>query len=361
MLSRINHITPDLLLKPDYRFLRHGLLQVAVLLVTVNILWDDPVGILPDRLWAWGVYILLFNITIYINMYLLVPRFLLKGRTMHYIGYTFLLILFFVFSIGMLQSIAEGEDATTAPTRAPMVIGLISGLASFALFIAGLTNLQLFKYLLENRQRINELENATMAVELANLQNQINPHFLFNMLNNANIMAGEDVQKSSYMLSKLNDLLRYQVDKGSEKLVKLEEDIILLRDYLELEKVRRDRFSYSIDVDGNTDLEVPPLLFIPFVENAVKHNPGNDSYVKLFFRVTEGKLHFECKNPKVKIGRPKKEGGIGLMNIGRRLDLLYGQDYKLVLKDEEESYTAIIELEYEMHHYRRRADSSQGN
>lgn len=361
MLSKLNHITPDLLLKPNYRVLRHALLQFAVLLITVNILWDDPVQILPDRLWAWAVYILLFNITIYINMYLLVPRLLLKGRTKQYISLTFSLILFFVFSIGMLQSVSEGESATTAPTRAPMVIGIVSGLASFALFIAGLTNLQLFKYLLENRQRINELENATMAVELANLQNQINPHFLFNMLNNANIMAGEDVQKSSVMLSKLNDLLRYQVDKGSEKLVRLKEEIALLRDYLELETVRRDRFAYDVDLEGDMDLFVPPLLFIPFVENAVKHNPENDSYVNLLFRITDNRLYFECKNPKAKIVRPKKEGGIGLVNIGRRLDLLYGREYKLVLKDEEDTYTAILELEYEMHHYRRRADSSQGN
>src|SRR5690606_6492023 len=136
-----------------------------------------------------------------------------------------------VFSLGMLQVIAEGEG-NSVPTRAPIGVGIISGLASFALFIGGLTNLQLFKYLLENRQRIDELEGATMAVELANLQNQINPHFLFNMLNSAHIMAGEDAHKSSYMLTKLNCLLRYQVDKGSEESVQLKEERAMLRDYL---------------------------------------------------------------------------------------------------------------------------------
>ncbi len=347
MLNRMNHITPDLLLKPNYRLLRHALLQLAVLLITVNILWDEPVHILSDRFWAWGVYILLFNATIYINIYWLVPRLLLEGKAKLYIGLTFSVIFFFVFSIGMLQSISEGESTVASASRAPVWIGIISGLASFALFIVGLTNLQLFKHLLENRQRINELENATMTVELANLQNQINPHFLFNMLNNANIMAGENVEKSSYMLSKLNDLLRYQVDKGSVDLVKLEDDIALLRDYLELEKIRRDRFSYMIHLEGNTNFEVPPLLFIPFIENAVKYNPENDSYVDVVFRVTASKLYFECKNPKTKSSQTRKEGGIGLVNIKRRLDLLFGRNYTLILKDEKESYTAIMELEYE--------------
>lgn len=344
MLSRINHIAPDLLLKSNYRILRHTLLQIAVLLVTVNILWDDPVQILPERFWAWIIYIGIFNFAIYTNIYLLVPRFLLRGKTKQYIGLTFSLILFFILSIGALQSIADGESATTAPTRAPLVMGLISGIASFALFIGGITNLQLFKYSLVNRQRIHELENATMAVELANLQNQINPHFLFNMLNNANIMAGEDAQKSSAMLDKLNDLLRYQVDSGSEKLVSLRGEIALLRDYLELEKIRRDRFTYEIVVHGRFDLLVPPLLFIPFVENAVKHNPESGSYVNLFFQIHDNSLHFECENPKVKAVQPKKEGGIGLTNIARRLDLLYEQDYRLTLNDAEESYTAILKL-----------------
>lgn len=344
MLSRINHIALNILVNPSYRLLRHTLLQIAVLFVTVSILWDEPSEILIDRIWAWGVYILLFNIVIYINIYLLVPRFLLRGKAKQYIGLTFSVILFFILGIGALQSLSEGESATTAPTRAPVVIGLVSGLASFALFIGGITNLQLFKYLLKNRQKINELENATMVVELANLQNQINPHFLFNMLNNANIMADEDAQKSSVMLAKLNDLLRYQVDKGSEKYVRLSEEIALLRDYLELEKLRRDRFTYNIELEGNVDLFVPPLLFIPFVENAVKHNPENDSYVNLFFQIDDNNLQFECKNPKAKIVRPNKDGGIGLTNIARRLDLLYEQDYQLILNDEKELYTAILKL-----------------
>lgn len=341
MLSRINHITPDLLLKSNHRFLRHALIQLAALLITVNILWDGPLQILSGRFWAWGIYFLLFIMIIYINMYLLVPRLLLKGRTKSYLLSTSSLVLFLIFSLGVLHTVSEGDSIAT---RTPAFLGMVSGVVAFSLFIVGSTALQLFKYHLENRRRINELENATMAIELANLQNQINPHFLFNMLNNANIMAGEDVGKSSYLLSKLNDLLRYQVDNGFKESVRLKDDIAFFSDYLELEKTRRDCFRYTIHMEGNTDLEVPPLLFIPFVENAVKHNPENGSYVELIFRVTADKLYFACKNPKAKSPQTKKEGGIGLVNITRRLDLLFAGNYTLDLKDEKVSYTAIMEI-----------------
>lgn len=341
MLSRINPIAPDLLLKSNYWFLRHSLVLLVAMLITVSILWDDPVRIRQDRFWAWGIYFSLFTTIVYINRYLLVPRLLLKRKTKKYLILTSSLIVFLILSIGMLQNSPEDD---TPLTRTPAFIGITSGVAAFSLFIAGLTTLQLFKYRLENRQRIKELENATLAIELANLQNQINPHFLFNMLNNANIMAGEDQEKSSFLLARLNDLLRYQIENGSKQSVKLSEDVAFFRDYLELEKIRRDRFEYAIHLEGNMDLEVPPLLFIPFIENAVKHNPENDSYVELVFRVADNRLYFSCKNPKAKSPQQKKGGGIGLVNIKRRLELLFKGKYVLELRDEKETYTVIMEI-----------------
>lgn len=340
MLNRINHMIPDLFLKPDYLFLRHSLIQLIVLLITVNILWDEPVQASDERIGAWIIYFLLINMVIYVNMYLLVPQFLLKGRTWVYLLLSFLLILCVMAGVTFIESLTEGNDTNINST--PEFLGLLSGFSAFSLFIAGLTTFQLFKYRMENRKKINELENVTAAIELANLQNQINPHFLFNMLNNANIMAGENVSKSSEILSKLKTLLRYQVDEGSKETVRLKDDIAFIGDYLELEKIRRDRFSYTIQSEGNTDVIVPPLLFIPFVENAVKHNPENDSYVRIIFRITDQKLYFECENPKARFPQPPKDGGIGLANIRRRLDLLFEKGYNLHITDQEDSYMVIM-------------------
>lgn len=341
MLRRINDITTDVLLRSNYRFLRHLLLLLIVALITVNVLWDEPTIILSGRYMAWTIYFLIFIVVIYANMYGIVPHVLLKGKTKRYMLLMTLLMLFFLGAVGTLQSMVD-EDGI--PTRTPPLIGITSGFSTFFLFISGLTALQFLRYRVRNQQKIAELENATMVVELSNLQNQINPHFLFNMLNNANIMVAEDAQISSDILSKLNDLLRYQVDKSAEKVVKLRDELVFLQDYLELEKLRRDRFGYTIHVEGDTDIDVPPLLFIPFVENAVKHNPENDAYVELVFRNTKNKLYFECKNNKAKWPVVKKEGGIGLVNIRKRLDLLFEEEYTLQLLEEKWLYTVRMEI-----------------
>lgn len=322
--------------------LRHALVCLSVLLITMNVLWDEPTEILADRYGAWGVYFLLFIVVIYVNMYLLVPQFLLQGKTQKYLLLLSLLMVFFLFSVGMLQDVV---DDSSIPVRTPAWIGIISGFATFSLLIIGLTALQFFKYSISNQHKIRELEDATMRVELANLQNQVNPHFLFNMLNNANIMVEQDAQKSSEILSSLQALLKYQLDSGSDNSVNLKDDIAFLERYLELEKLRRDRFQYTIQAEGDSDVRIPPLLFIPFVENAVKHNPGNDGYVDIRFNIRGNCLYFECKNNKPTQPVVSEEGGIGLVNIRRRLDLLYGGGYRLELNDGVAEYIVNMEVE----------------
>lgn len=340
MLEKNNQKIPDFLLKSEYRVFRHLLVQFIVLFITMNILWDEPDRILPGRFAAWFTYYIQINMVIYMNMWVLVPRLLLKGKTTYYILSLPFVILAAVFSMGLIQSLYSLDT----PENKSMILESMASLAGFMALIIGVTTIQLFKYRLGNQRRINELQSTTMEIELANLQNQINPHFLFNMLNNANIMARENAVRSSYILSKLKDLLKYQVEEGSKETIRLKDDINFLRDYLELEKMRRDRFSFTLDTEGNMDREIPPLLFIPFVENAVKHNPENDSYVYIQFRITDNKLYFICKNTKARLAHTKKEGGIGLVNIKKRLELLFERNYRLHLNDEKETYTVTMEI-----------------
>ena len=115
---------------------------------------------------------------------------------------------------------------------------------------------------------------------------------------------------------------------------------------LELEKVRRDHFEYTIFQEGNMEnICIPPLLFIPFVENAVKHNLDSDnlSYVHLYFSVHNKQLTFRCENSKPRVP-VKREGGIGLANVKRRLDLLYESRYTLQIEDKETTYNVNLHL-----------------
>ncbi len=342
---KANYKIPHFALDRRYRPVRHAALQAMLLLVTATMFWDEPDTILSNRLWAWVLYLLQMNIAVYGNMYLLVPRLLVKRRTVWYFVALMGLILVSILGVGAFQPASENPAVGNA-NQLPSVLAGVSSIVAFVLFVLGLTALQLLKYRLENIRKIEALRSATMAVELANLHNQINPHFLFNMLNNANIMAGEDVEKSAFILTKLNELLHYQIEAGGREKIRLADDIAFLDDYLALEKLRRDRFDYTIAVDGDTDIELPPLLFIPFVENAVKHNPESGSFVNISFQILDGLLRFECVNPKARHPRHDRQCGIGLVNIRRRLNLLLGNNHTLSLDDGDEFYTVRYEMYY---------------
>ncbi|KAA3932477.1 histidine kinase, partial [Bacteroides ovatus] len=184
--------------------------------------------------------------------------------------------------------------------------------------------------------------------ELTFLKNQINPHFLFNMLNNANVLIKRNPEEASKVLFKLEDLLRYQINDSSRERVSLASDIRFLNDYLNLEKIRRDNFQFTLRQEGEVDsIWIQPLLFIPFVENAVKHSFDSEhsSYVHVFFKVEAHRLEFRCENSKPAVAvQQGKVGGIGLANIQRRLGLLYPEHYKLEQKEDENLYSVILSI-----------------
>ena len=194
--------------------------------------------------------------------------------------------------------------------------------------------------------RRNEREKRKMEKKL--LQSQINPHFLFNMLNNANVLIKRNPEEASKVLFKLEDLLRYQINDSSRERVSLASDIRFLNDYLNLEKIRRDNFQFTLRQEGEVDsIWIQPLLFIPFVENAVKHSFDSEhsSYVHVFFKVDAHRLDFRCENSKPAVAvQQGKVGGIGLANIQRRLGLLYPEHYKLEQREDENLYSVILSI-----------------
>lgn len=343
---------PDFLLSPKYRIIRHLLLQLMIILITMNVFWDVPDEMITtyDRFIAWFFYYLAICVILYLNIYVLAPRLLMKNRLLPYLMFVILSIIGVIVVIGILQMLVDG-DSSTPPQEVhigQVIFGIISSLLAIGLLVAGSSALLLFKSWIENNQRKNELESNTLQSELKHLKEQINPHFLFNMLNNANVLVKKRPEEASQVLFKLEDLLRYQINDSAKDKVQLSSEIHFLNDFLNLEKVRRDKFYYTISKEGDINhVELPPLLFIPFVENAVKHNPDseNESYVHLSFKVHNQKLIFTCVNSKPSILPDKKEvGGLGLKNIRRRLELLFADHYQLDINEDETTYNIMLEL-----------------
>ena len=348
-----NSTVIDFLLHPDYRKWRHGLLQLVIVLITTNVLWYDASDATPllQRIGGWVVYFVVFEAIIYTNIYLLVPRFLLRNRLLPYL----LAVLSVIFVCLTLVIVGQGLLYTVVvPSQREMgTFGMwmnaFSGVFTFGFVTAGTSAILLCRHWIRYSQRIDELQSMTLQSELKYLRNQINPHFLFNMLNNANVLIRKNPVEASEVLFKLEDLLRYQINDSSSESVSLLSDIRFLNDYLNLEKIRRDKFTYALVTVGEIDsVRLPSLLFIPFVENAVKHNfdSENPSYVHLSFKVHNKQLEFRCENPKSLVTNGHSGvGGIGLANIRRRLELLYPGRHRLEICDTEHTFTVNLYLE----------------
>lgn len=347
--GKSNYIFTRILIEKRYRILRHFMLFVFVFFISAGMTWykhEENMASL-HKYAGFIFYIVAFLGCMYVNIYVLTPRFLLKNKWALYFGSLFGLVLLFLVLVTLTQGLIYEEE--NKPIQYIdyfiSIVNLLSAVLSIALFFAGTTAFVLFKHWLISIQKANELETATLHTELKLLESQINPHFLFNMLNNANIMIHEDPDVASRIVLKLEDMLRYQINDSTKEKVYLNEDIVFLTDYLELEKTRRDYFEYTILQEGDLkDIQIPPLLFITFVENAVKHNLDSEapSYVHISFKIEDSKLIFRCENSIPLKPQRKKAGGLGLVNIKHRLDLLYNHDYSLEQTKTDTTYMVCL-------------------
>lgn len=341
-----NGFSLNFLISPRFRLLRHLLLLLVVSVIALQ----QPI---EEYLYGNIVYsISLFLISIgavYINIYILAPRFLFKNKFLLYIGLALGVVILLLSMVIILQLFVRTNNVDIYQDVPPFLpfLNLISNIISIGLIMAGSSTLLLLQKWVLHEQQIKSLEKVTVQSELDQLKNQINPHFLFNMLNNANELTKENPGKAADILFKLNDLLKYQINDRGKEYVLLDEEILFLSDLLNLEKIRRDNFEFIISVEGNTvQVRIPPLLFIVFVENALKHGNSQKSYIHLFFNVEHDELSFICINSRP-TGMYKSKtvsGGIGLTNVKRRLELLYGAGYSLEIKESEIMYSVQLIL-----------------
>jgi two-component system, LytTR family, sensor kinase len=193
------------------------------------------------------------------------------------------------------------------------------------------------------------LQKEKYNAELSFLKNQVNPHFLFNTLNNIYTLSYKKDDKAPGSILKLGELMRYMLQDSSADKVPLQKEIDYLQNFIELQKLRYGKDCY-IEVQLNTDgspCEVPPLLFIPFVENAFKHGLVTNAAHPLRISLHQEKKHLQLIVENKKNNHQKDESsGIGLANIRRRLELIYPRQHQLHIDDSDEMYicTLIIEL-----------------
>ena len=208
--------------------------------------------------------------------------------------------------------------------------------------------------ILERQSRIEklqkEMEKEKLNSELAFLKNQVSPHFFFNTLNNIYALIGinaDDSQKAVLKLSKLMRYLLYESEKGDTK---LSHEIDFMYNYIDLMKLRmNEKIDLSVSLPENyNDINFPPLLFIPFIENAFKHGVSyrKKSFIRIEMTIDDNDIMFHCTNSVVKNGDEKeeKEPGIGLENVTKRLKLLFPGRHELKIDQSENEYKVFLKI-----------------
>jgi LytS/YehU family sensor histidine kinase len=243
------------------------------------------------------------------------------------VTYTLLSKLFFHFEIrGFLIS---EEIRSNKQTLTGQLLDDIPGAMAVSLILCGI--LLYYEY--------SNLQKALLESQLQVLHAQINPHFMFNVLNYIHVLMQKDTELASELLLKYSDTLRYQLYSGKQEVVKLEQEVTFLKNFIDVEKFR---WEDKLDVVctwhiENGNKEIPPLILIPFIENAFKHvSRSTDEKGFIYINLEQRKniLSLKVENSKSnKTIKKGKEGGIGLENIKKRLDIHYGEKYSLTVKD----------------------------
>ncbi|MDR6340114.1 hypothetical protein HNQ91_003179 [Filimonas zeae] len=196
-----------------------------------------------------------------------------------------------------------------------------------------------------------KLHEALVASQLQILQQQISPHFMFNVLNHINILMQEDVTLASSLLIRYSKILRYQLDSDKNSKVSIAQEIQFLKDFIEIEKVRwGNELAIQCTWEVADSLKAfPPLLLITFIENAFKHVARGISemgYVNIVFKQKGNAVCLEVENSKSNIQKEKDPvSGMGLVNVKKRLDILYSGNYSLAVRDTETTYYTKLTVE----------------
>ncbi len=205
--------------------------------------------------------------------------------------------------------------------------------------------------------RIKDLENAqlerkTLETQLNLLKTQINPHFLFNTINNIDVLIENDPEIASDYLRKLGDLLRFMLYRVNEEdMIPLTDEIEYLEKYIALQKIRSVNSKFvNFTIKGNPgSIVIAPMIFIVFVENAFKHvgDKKRENAIELKMSISAAKLYFRSRNTikKGSVNQNGKEGGIGLTAVKQRLDLIYQDNYKLDIRSENGYYETTLQIE----------------
>lgn len=342
------------------RILRHSIFWIAYLLLQsyIEFAWISHsfASMVP-----WERFLMAFNEEaiqliikiplVYLSFYI-INQYAISNK--HYIKAVIFLLAILTLSIiahrYLVVKILLPYIYKEVKTEEPFLITRIISSFIDLVFLIGIANaIKQFSYQLELRDREKNLIKEKLEAELHLLKAQTNPHFLFNTLNNIYALARKNSSQTADVVMKLSKLLRFMLYESSKNRIPLAQEIKLIQDYVELEKIRySDRLTVDFTIDVENELsEITPLILLPLIENAFKHGASEsrfDSFIKISLIVKNEQLLFTVENSKDPTGETDLKENIGLKNLKRQLELLYSR-YNLELQNEESVFKVELMID----------------
>lgn len=291
-------------------------------------------------------------IVVYTNVYYLIPKFILRKKYLQYLGsITLMLILVYLVRTGLNYLLVtkeiwpEAEDSGRFLER-NHIIAVILG----ELYVLGFVTA--IKLLIDwplELKRNEDLAKLQLSTELKFLRTQIQPHFFFNTLNNLYALTLKKSDDAPRLVIKLSDLMQYVLYEVNSSKASLLQEINHINNYLDIEHIRfKDRVETEMDITGDIeDVEVPPLLFLSFIENCFKHGLKENDKIKInmsFEIVNKKYLEFTLSNNFNPNLNQENKQGIGIKNTERRLKLLFASDFILEIKMQNSTYNLFLKI-----------------
>ncbi len=309
---------------------------------------------------TYGLIVIAQMITTYTCIYVLMPKYLDRKKTGLFI-FWMLILLMMVYTlyqgIKMIYFDVEYFDFYDEVQRKFAKDSLLKRLSYFSVFLSKCilyltpTALLLMYRFYRNQQKLLKINEQKKIAELSALKQQLNPHFLFNTLNNLYSLALEKSERTPEVIERLSDMLDYMLYRTKDKFVLLQKEIELIENYLALEKIRYgNRVAITFAYEKLSDIKIAPLLLLTFIENAFKHGVRQElkqASIDISLKLAGEDILFKIKNtkPNSVTESENREEALGLKNVKRQLELLYPNAYDLQLSDEESTYTVQLKLE----------------
>jgi len=295
------------------------------------------------------VNLLVAMATVYSFNYYLIPNYLLKKKHTKFIAFSIVAVILSIYLQLLLTLSVVVKLLFTEQILFPKMIDVVMLFFNlfFIVFIA--ISVKFYKRWSEKENEEQRVQKEKVEVELQMLKTQINPHFLFNTLNSIYVLAMKNSMSTADMVLKLSDILDYILYKINTPKISLANEIQIIQNYIELEKIRyTDRviIDFIIDVESK-NIQIPPMLIIPFVENAFKHGVAKSlekSWIKIQIKELKESLNIVVSNSKKEMMTKEKSGGIGLVNVKKRLDLLYNDSYTFEKQETNNKFEIKIAL-----------------